>query len=642
MILEGDAYSFEGWVKVLREMLENAASVSSPADGLLTLPGGRSSHGKPFDDLEGFARNLLGLGALASSGTMSVDDPLASVFREGIQTGVTNSWPAPTQNSHACVEAASISVALTLAPDFFWHPLDTLIKHRLRRWLLECAAHSLYNNNWQLFPLIIHSFLISVDAEDEDSQERIIKTEKLVSQWYDGSGWYSDGPGRIFDYYNSWGFHFYLGLAAKARGDRRKVTEHGRVVAEFIRSLRHFVNDDGSPIYFGRSLTYRFGIATAFCIAPLTAELTAEQQRICGMLAARVLSRFIRGGSPSENGSLKRGWFGESSSVAEPYSGPAGSYWALKFFVALGLARDSQFWEGVQLAGEGTVPIPQMQRSAEPPGMIAFRTPGTPGIARLINHGSYRQSSKSGRFEMDVPAYSRVEYSSATAPLTTELGRDRGFLLKSSDTGHEAGRGIPTPWRSEHSARIAGANVSYYRPLNAVQRRLQTLRGASRLVSFLDRPTVAHVQEMSVASGRWTLNIFGVSPIAREHGGFEALLGGWAVGEGASADQNGARLLSLEVPLLGFSRRLEENVNAPGPFGQVTRLCYLSGDVRAAKDATVWFCAAISLSNEYPEDSTIPKILSSEAHYLRIELADTIQKSVVHVDLLDLSKSYIF
>ena len=80
----------------------------------------------------------------------------------------------------------------------------------------------------------------------------------LLGGWYVGDGWYSDGDGRAFDHYNGWALHLYPALDAHLGGE--PVTTHLR---EHLESFHLLFGADGAPIYFGRSLTYRFAAASA-------------------------------------------------------------------------------------------------------------------------------------------------------------------------------------------------------------------------------------------------------------------------------------------------------------------------------------------------------------------------------------------
>ena len=71
-----------------------------------------------------------------------------------------------------------------------------------------------------------------------------------MEDWYRGDGWYTDGDGRKFDYYNGWALHLYPVLWARIAGPprtRRPRPVHRARLREFLADYPHFFGADGAP-----------------------------------------------------------------------------------------------------------------------------------------------------------------------------------------------------------------------------------------------------------------------------------------------------------------------------------------------------------------------------------------------------------
>ena len=217
-------------------------------------------------------------------------------------------------------------------------------------------------------------------------------------------GWYTDGEGRKFDYYNGWAMHLYPVLHAWFADDSRLSTVYGERLEAHLADYARLFGGDGAPMHQGRSLTYRFATTAPLWLGALTGRtpLTPGQTR---RLASGALKYFLDRGAVNSDGLLTLGWHGPDSAVLQGYSGPASPYWASKAFVGLLLPPDHEVWT----AEEEPSPVENADevRPVAAPNWLIQST-SSDGLVRLHNHGS-----EDVRYD---PYYTRLAYSTVTAP----------------------------------------------------------------------------------------------------------------------------------------------------------------------------------------------------------------------------------
>lgn len=105
------------------------------------------------------------------------------------------------------------------------------------------------------------------------------------------------------------------------------------------------------PVVFGRSLTYKFGVAAglsavAFVGAP--DDVLAEARRTF----LRCLDYIVE--SPAyTHGRIEFGWNGPQPWVAQEYSGASSSLYAGKLLAPIALTRQGRFWTVSEHAASG-------------------------------------------------------------------------------------------------------------------------------------------------------------------------------------------------------------------------------------------------------------------------------------------------
>ncbi|MEZ0068331.1 hypothetical protein ABIA32_004355 [Streptacidiphilus sp. MAP12-20] len=391
--------------------------------GLIHLPGPVSRSGHWSDGLEGFARTfLLAAFRLAQSGDTD-HAGLAQWYAQGLAAGTDphspERWPTFADFTQPKVEGASIAIALHETRPWIWDRLDNRIQQQIVDWMAKIVGDPIWDNNWTWFQAVMEAFLRSVGGpwNHADIQRTLDRTES----WHIGGGWYSDGTSqsdalRNFDYYGGWAFHFYPLWYCRISGHHAPDELRDRYrdrLRDYLSDAQHLVAADGSPLYHGRSLTYRFAMLAPFWTGALfdATPLTPGRTR---RLANGVLRRFTEAGCQDpDTGLLSLGWHHAFPRMRQAYSGPASPYWASKAFAGLVLPADHPAWT----ATEEPLELEQhdVQLTLPAPGWLVSGTRAD-GIVRIANHGP--DHSPLHRPSFDEPEYARHAYSTHTAPET--------------------------------------------------------------------------------------------------------------------------------------------------------------------------------------------------------------------------------
>jgi hypothetical protein len=394
-------YTRAHWEAAADALLAAVEPYATEDRALYHLPGDRQSwSGRLSDGLEGYARTLL-LAALRQDG------PALERYADGLAAGVSGVWPRIEDRSQPLVEAASIAFALRITKPLLWDRLDDAVRQRAAAWLGDALTAEAWPCNWELFPVTVAGFLSSVGYEPEASRKAIDRGLERIEQWYVGEGWYTDGDGRKFDYYNGWAMHLYPVLHAWLAQDDQSMDLYGDRLSRHLEDYARLFGADGAPMHQGRSLTYRFATTAPLWLGALTGHTPlapGETRR----LASGALKYFLDRGAVDSRGLLTLGWHGPDSAVLQGYSGPASPYWASKGFLGLLLPADHEVWTAVEEPGpaeraDALTPI------AAPNWLL--QSTSSDGVVRLHNHGS-----EDVRYD---PYYTRLAYSTVTEPSTS-------------------------------------------------------------------------------------------------------------------------------------------------------------------------------------------------------------------------------
>ncbi|MFI2432861.1 DUF2264 domain-containing protein [Streptomyces sp. NPDC018693] len=391
-------YTRAHWEAAADTLLAAVAPYATEDRALYHFPGGRESwSGRLSDGLEGYARTLL-LAAFRR------DETALERYAEGLAAGTAGVWPRIEDRSQPLVEAASIALALRLTRELLWDRLDDGVRQRAAAWLGDALTAEAWPCNWELFPVTVGGFLESVGYEVEASRAAAERGLERIEKWYVGDGWYTDGDGRKFDYYNGWAMHLYPVLHAWLTDDSRLLSVYGPRLSAHLADYARLFGADGAPLHQGRSLTYRFATTVPLWLGALTGHtpLSPGETR---RLASGALKYFLERGAVDSRGLLTLGWHGPDERVLQGYSGPASPYWASKGFLGLLLPPDHEVWTATEEPGpaereDATTPL------AAPNWLL--QSTSSDGVVRLHNHGS-----EDVRYD---PYYTRLAYSTVTAP----------------------------------------------------------------------------------------------------------------------------------------------------------------------------------------------------------------------------------
>ncbi|MDX2935113.1 DUF2264 domain-containing protein [Streptomyces ipomoeae] len=472
------------WEAMADRLLDGLLPYASPTFAQYRLPGPPSHSGPWSDGLEGYARSFL-LAAFRIAGSQGrVNPTLVERYVAGLGAGTDPShpehWPPITDRAQPMVEAASIAIGLHESRPWLWDRLDDAVRQRVVEWLGGFVGAHVNDSNWRLFQVITEEFLASVGAPH--SRAEIDAGLARLEDWYRGGGWYTDGDGRKFDYYNGWALHLYPVLwerIAGSRADAATVTRHRARLREFLAVHQHFFGADGAPVHQGRSLTYRFA-TTAPLWAGALADATPLPPGLTRRLASGALKHFAERGVPDERGLLTLGWYRPYLPVTQRYSGPASPYWASKAFLGLLLPEDHPVWTAPEEAAP--VDTADVTLALPAPGWLLHST-AADGLVRLVNHGSDRLPPAPASAE-DSPHYAKFAYSSGTAP-ETPTGPDNHLALLGPD-------GTPSPRGRIHPLGVEGRRAASWH--EALGHRIET-------VSVVHGPWEARVHRLDVPPG---------------------------------------------------------------------------------------------------------------------------------------------
>lgn len=411
-------WSREDWVAYADRLLDAARRHATPGGGRIYFPGAEGGYGHDIDGLEGFARTLLLAGfRIAGARGEGVDDLIAFV-RRGIAAGVDpaapDRWVRPDEHGQAKVEAASLALVLDLTRPWVWDTLDAVTRERAIDWFSPVVGDDGYpRNNWVWFRIVVQTFLRSVGGpwSPDDIAADLARHDSFVRE----DGWLSDGGNRSYDHYVGWALHTYPVLWSRMSGAAELAA--GRTAGDIAR-LDRFLDDalalvggDGSPLVQGRSLIYRSASAAAFWVGAI-AEVPSHTLGRLRHAAEAVVRHFADRGVPDTEDVLTMGWHGPWPALAQSYSGPGSPYWAVKGLMGLMLPADHPVWTAP------AEPLPMEQgdvlRAVRSPGWIVAGTRDD-GVVRVLNHGT--DHAQPGAVVTDSPLYTRIGYSTATAPL---------------------------------------------------------------------------------------------------------------------------------------------------------------------------------------------------------------------------------
>lgn len=438
--------------KALRDLFNPLLPYFSEGGARVRLDGAAAHFDRAAADLEGFARPLWGLTPLAAGGGAFDHWEL---YRRGLINGTDPEhpeyWGEVNSTDQRMVELAAIGFTMRLLPQLVWEPLPQKAKDNLAAYLRHARKFDYADNNWKFFRILVDLGLEECGVEFDRSL-----TEKYLEEldgFYLGDGWYRDGNVRRVDHYIPFAMHFYGLIYAKlAGGDEKRVALYKERAELFARDIRHWFDEEGGTLAFGRSLTYRFacgGIWGALAFADLEAlpwgEIKGQFLRHLRWWADKPIT--------NRDGVLSVGYGYPSLMMAENYNSAGSPYWALKAFLPLALPEDHPFWT----AEETPAVVDQAPVPLRHPGMVMMHTKSNV-VALSSGQQNYQMRWGAEKYAKFVYS-SRYGFSIENDERAYNLGAFDGMIGFSDDGRHYRVR------ESNETARIAGDKLhAVWRP----------------------------------------------------------------------------------------------------------------------------------------------------------------------------------
>ncbi|MCD7059875.1 DUF2264 domain-containing protein [Pelagibacterium xiamenense] len=402
--------------KALNDLFNPLLPYFSEGHARVRLSGTAAHFDRIAADVEGFARPLWGVTPFAAGGG-AFDH--WDRYREGLANGMDPEhpeyWGEVKRTDQRMVEMAAIGFTLRMVPEHVWDPLPQRAKDNIATYLKGIRQYPYADNNWKFFRILVDMGLERVGVDFDRSL-----TEQYLDEldgFYLGDGWYRDGNVRRIDHYIPFAMHFYGLIYAKLAkpGDPRAAAYRKRA-ALFAKDIRHWFDDEGGTLAFGRSLTYRFacgGIWAALAFADLEALPWGE---IKGHFL-RHLRWWSRHPIADRDGVLSIGYGYPNLLMSESYNSAGSPYWALKAFLPLALSEDHPFWQADETPAEAVKPPVPLKH----PGMVMMQQKGN--VVALssgqqnyqMRHGAekYAKFVYSSRYGFSVEADERAYLSGA-------------------------------------------------------------------------------------------------------------------------------------------------------------------------------------------------------------------------------------
>jgi hypothetical protein len=334
--------------RAVRDLYEPLRRHASPGGARIRL----GSFGAVFEpavaELEGFARPLFGIVPLTvGGGEFDHWDRIVAGLDAGTNPDSSEYWGSvPGDADQRMVEQAAIGLALAFCPEQAWEPLGSAAQRRLVTWLSGIFEHEPARNNWQLFRVLVALGLQRVGAAFD--RAALAASLDRLERYRLGDHWYADGRLGNVDYYAAFAFHtyglFYAAANDLGLGDDTRAESFRDRAAGFASDFQHWFAPDGAAIPMGRSLTYRFAVASfwgALAWADVESDLSWGSVR---GLSMRHLRWWADKPISDRDGVLSVGFTYDNRRLSESYNSPASPYWCMKAFASVAAPADHPFW----------------------------------------------------------------------------------------------------------------------------------------------------------------------------------------------------------------------------------------------------------------------------------------------------------
>jgi hypothetical protein len=306
---------------------------------------------RPTAHLEAFCRILVGIAPWIENDIDKEAKQLGKLALKCISS-ITNPKSLDyidfSIHEQVLVEAALLCQAFIRGYSTLWCPLPVSVKMQVLTSLKKTRIFRAHDNNWELFPSMIETFLLKVQEEVETTRlwNGLLKYKK----WYRGDGIYSDGEEVHMDYYNSYIIHpmitDILSIVNNKSSEWNAFEQlQNKRLQRFAILQERMIAPNGTFPPIGRSLTYRCAAfhSLALCVYKdnLDPSLKHGQVRVA---LNKVIKATLQQPDTFENGWLTIGLYTKNVRLAEPYINHGSLYICSTVFLPLGLPLNSKFW----------------------------------------------------------------------------------------------------------------------------------------------------------------------------------------------------------------------------------------------------------------------------------------------------------
>ena len=408
-------------LNVLTTFIRSQVAVMRPECAALSATTGCAHFDEKAKNLEGIARLLWGAVPLVDDAPELLIDILEAVTY-GINPEHAAYWGDVGDFNQRCVEMSAIAMAMVDAETVFFDSLSEVQQQQLIGWLQRTTDIRIPNNNWHFFRVLILMALRHVGAQYDE--QVLINDLREIDSMYLGDGWYRDGHNGCTDYYNPFAFHYYGLLFARWVNTvtdtlSSELNQYAHLfihrAALFAKSFALWTGEDGAPIAYGRSMSYRFagaGIWSELACYPVALNNVGLSISDMKTLWAATL-RWWSGQPIISDGVLSVGFSYPNLIASEFYNSPMSPLLALKGFSAVRLSDSHPFWlaEESQINQQSTViALEKNKQLVARHNGISILLSGAPSAAELRNsHDKYLKFAYSSAHGFGVEALRWIE-----------------------------------------------------------------------------------------------------------------------------------------------------------------------------------------------------------------------------------------
>ena len=291
--------------------------------------------------------------------TLHVCDFITRVITEGTAEASSHRFdrhvPAGAESSFAnqCVtEIAAYLITVRFARKELWDSLEQSQRDVIAKWIHRQALIALKNswpNNHWWYPIFCIEILKELGYYDEEAEPYLKKGYAALEELYVGNGWYCDGKdfGR-FDYYEAWAHHAYtllwtLVADKNAEGYAEKRERYLRRSEEFLRFFAHYFDTDGGVPAYGRSLSYRFAMVSAFGLAAVAG--CDIDMGLAKSIILKNIDYYFTKSIPTEDGCFPCGYLYASDRFGENYASDGATSCYTEGFMCLLAPEEHPLWQ---------------------------------------------------------------------------------------------------------------------------------------------------------------------------------------------------------------------------------------------------------------------------------------------------------